>query len=429
MIIWLYYYFTGYLVVEINGKSQERFINMCMHHKIKLWDLTSNYNKYQFKILRKDFKKLKPMLRKANIDIFILDRYGFPFFVFENRKRKMFLLGIFICSASLIFLSQLIWSIEISGNQLYTDEMITKFLNENKVEITMRSCDVDCDNIVALLRDEFTYITWASVHIDGCKIMITIKENEQIDRKDFYGEVNNLVLESAALQIQENENGMDIVAQEDGIISSIITRSGTPLVSNGDIVEAGDILVSGCLEFYNDSAEIIGYEYVTADADIYLSTTYEYTDTIALTYEDKLYSDTFLEKEFIKIGSYYVVAYKMNPLNYLYDVTNIETSWLSDQQNFWYLSIGKILYREYEIINTTYTDSEVQSILSTSFHVYCNQLIEKKVDIISNNVRIYIDEKNATAKGSIEVILENHATDITQIRENPIANTEEGTTE
>ena len=53
---------------------------------------------------------------------------------------------------------------------------------------------------------------------------------------------------------------------------SIVTRSGVPLVKVGDQFKKGDILVSGTLEIKNDAQETIGYEYTSADADLYART-------------------------------------------------------------------------------------------------------------------------------------------------------------
>ncbi len=425
MVVWLYYYFTGYLKVELSGASQERFINMCMHHKIRIWNLRAHPDKYIFSISQRDFKKLKPMIRKTNVTIMILEKKGFPFLIFRYRKRHLFWAGIFIFLSTTILLSQFIWTIDISGNQYYTDEMIVSYLNDNDIQITMLTRDVDCDNIVSILRKEFEYITWVSAHINGCRLIISVKENDQIDTSDF---IDMAVSATLSTEKEETE-GHDIIAQESGTITSIITRAGTPQVHVGDVVEAGDILVSGCLELYDDYGEITGYYYVEADADIYINTAYRYSNTVELAYMDKVYSDMITVKDFIRIGNYYVIALKLNEFVSPYDITIQETSLVSDQQNSWYLSVGTMTYYEYQWTDAIYTDEEIQEILTTEFRLYCEELNEKNVEIFENNVTIYIGDKSATASGTLDVIVKNDKVALTSIRDLPLEEAQEGTSE
>lgn len=48
-------------------------------------------------------------------------------------------------------------------------------------------------------------------------------------------------------QVKENGKGFDLVAQTDGTIVSIVTRSGVPLVQEGQEVKKGDTLVQGAI--------------------------------------------------------------------------------------------------------------------------------------------------------------------------------------
>lgn len=441
MIIWLYHYLIGYLVVKIHGTSRERFLNMCAHHNINIWKLHAFDELYFFHISRTDFKKLRPFIRKTKIKLHIVERHGLPFVLHRYRKRKLFLAGIFIWMSTLILMSQFIWHIDINGNQFYTDESIITFLNENEIQITMKASEVDCDTIVSLLRAEFDYITWASAHIDGSELIIAIQENDQLDITDIVVSNNvwiESLLTSGTLDTENElgqdadagaELGIDIIAAENGTISSIVTRSGTPLVHVGDSVEAGDILVSGCIELMNDSDEIIRYNYVESDADISILTEYNYTDTVELNYLEKIYTGESTQNIFLILGDYYITGVRFQTFDSQYDITTTETSYVSQQQNTWNIAIGNRKYEEYEWIESVYTESEVQVILSEAFELYCEELLQKKVEIISNSVNIYINEKNAVAKGTLEVIVANDSFATTEIR-TPIDDTaQEGTIE
>ena len=69
----------------------------------------------------------------------------------------------------------------------------------------------------------------------------------------------------------------------------MITRKGTPLVHKGDIVEVGDVLVTGTLEILDDGGGVMAQHRVQADADIILERTYEYKDSLPASYIERNY--------------------------------------------------------------------------------------------------------------------------------------------
>lgn len=70
---------------------------------------------------------------------------------------------------------------------------------------------------------------------------------------------------------KKDENAVDLVASSDGVITKIVTRTGTPQVHVGDTVKRR-YFVSGRVEIVNDSKEGSGYKYCHADADIFADT-------------------------------------------------------------------------------------------------------------------------------------------------------------
>lgn len=86
---------------------------------------------------------------------------------------------------------------------------------------------------------------------------------------------------------KKEETAHDIVAADDGLITEMITRSGTPVVTVGTTVKKGDVLVNGYVEILNDDGETAQYLYRTADADIIAKVTYSYHDEIPMEYVKK----------------------------------------------------------------------------------------------------------------------------------------------
>lgn len=59
----------------------------------------------------------------------------------------------------------------------------------------------------------------------------------------------------------------------------------------------------------------------------------------------------------------------------------------------------------YTLDEKKYKKKELQTILTERFSRYCEDLSEKGVEIIGNNVKIYTGSKEATAKGTLTVIM------------------------
>ena len=253
MILKVIRYIKGYLRIRITGYSTERFLNACRHKGIFLWGLKPVSGAYEMNITVKEFRQLKPMIRKTGTKVLIVKRTGLPFFLYKYRKRKLFFGGACLCLFMILYMSRMIWGIDISGNTTYTDEALLKYLSSRNVKNGMAKSDVDCARIVKDIRKEYNDIIWVSASVRGTKLYIQIKENEDSIPVDEKGEENKAV---------------DIVADRDCIVKDIVVRKGVVKVREGDTVKKGDVLISGQVPVNNDAKEVTGYQYHESDADI-----------------------------------------------------------------------------------------------------------------------------------------------------------------
>jgi len=93
----------------------------------------------------------------------------------------------------------------------------------------------------------------------------------------------------------------DIIAAKDGLIISIATSSGTPQVRPGDVVAAGDILVSGALNIGTDDT---GYQtqYVRASSAVIARMYYRITFEVPLNYHERIYTGNIVRNYSILIS-------------------------------------------------------------------------------------------------------------------------------
>jgi len=374
-------YLQGYLRIRISGQAVERFINTCSYKGIKLWELSSQQSYYEMNITIKDFKKLKPVIRKTRTKVFIVKRTGFPFFLQQYKRRKFFLSGIFFCTILIYIASGFIWSVDIKGNYSISTENILLFLNSIDIRKGIKIKEVNCNEISRKIRQTYNDIIWVSTSVDGTKLTIVIKEN--MDSKDI-------------LSNQETDVPYDIISDDTYEITDIVIRKGIANVKSGDMVNRGDILVSGQIPVSNDAKEIINYQYCVSDADIIGKKT--------IVYEDEMNdTTTFKDKHEIKKMEYFLVTgdyrFKLGNINHNY--TNHEI--YSSQKKFGPIIYGIRQVIPYEKKQKQYTSLEIQKILTSNFQYYCKELEKKGVVILKNNVKIYTWSDKAKATGELTI--------------------------
>ncbi len=381
----------GYIRLCVAGYSPERFLNMCCFHNLFIWGLEPTEKGYEMYMSISDFRKLKPIIRKTHTKVTLEGRYGFPFFLARYRKRKLFFAGLFLCAVLLRAYSLFIWDIHFEGNERYPDTTLAEFLESEGVAPAMLRGRVDCPGIVKAIRKEYNDIVWVSASIDGSRLKIQIKENE-----DTFPEKDASVVPDGG-----EEKPVDLIASSDGVVTKIVTRSGVPQVHVGDTVKKGDILVLGRVEVVNDSQEVVSYQYHRSDADVFADTQMEYTDTLPLTYQEKVYDGKKKYQPFIRLADWTVsVGSIKNKYEHSERVT--EETQIRLGENFYLpLFYGMKSVKSYSLVERTYSEEEARRLLSLDFKRFCEDLEEKGVQIRENNVKIHLYEDSASASGTV----------------------------
>ena len=276
MIEALIRYWRGYIQIQIEGESPERFLNLCRFHGRNLWNLQWGENTIICSVFLKDFWKMKSLIRKSGVKVRILKRVGFPFFMNKNKKRKAAYISACLSFIGIYILSLFLWDIQFEGNQHYTDEVLMQFLNQNGYVHGMKLSDIACEALEKEIRNTYNDINWVSAMVEGTRLVVKIKENTGVLDHEI---------------VDEKKPG-DLVAERGGKVVSVITREGTPRVHSGDEVKEGDVLVSGKVELKNDAGEVERTHLVQADADVIIEWQEEYEDRFPMLHEVRNYTDT-----------------------------------------------------------------------------------------------------------------------------------------
>ena len=383
---WLKQHYTGYVRVRLTGRSPERFFNLCRSSKILLWNIACEKEEYQFFLLLPDFYRIRPFAKKAGVRVRIQEKLGLPFFLYRNRKRKLFAVGAASFFLLLFVLSRFIWNISFSGNLLFTDDMLTGQLREIGVCYGMPKRGVDCDRIEEELRSRCPRIVWVSAHVSGTRLQIRIRENETAD----------------GIPLRE-ESPRNLVAETAGTVVSILVRAGKAAVQPGDEVEKGQILVEGMLPVTNDSGEVERTLFVRADADIRLRTTKIYREWVPHFQTVRSYTGKKQRGFRLRAGAVDILA--MPPLagKRNWDLTGVSRQIVLFGDFFLPVWTEAITAREYEKVERKRTKTELNDLTKAVHERKLQKLTEKGVQIIENDVKILDNSNGWIICGSMTV--------------------------
>ncbi len=379
----------GYVRIRITGSSYDRFLNLCAYHKIKLWELLPVDEAYEAYVSRKDFKKLKAIVKKSHASVRITERHGFPFFIHRYRKRGFYLVGIAAAFALMLWLSAHIWNISVDGNLSQTDDVIFEYLTQAGIRHGMWKSGVDCKALASDIRNYFTGFAWVAVEMKGTRLLIHVKEGIMgADDEE----------EKAAQQEPSS-----LVASREGTVVSIYVRAGLPVVQAGAQVKKGDLLVSGSLPIYNDSGEVVSWQHVSSDADIEIQRSLKYYDEVPFVAQQKHYTGQEKISWMVQAGDMAFALPESFDSFQQYDLTSELTQCRLAENFYLPLYLRKYTAKEYESVEVIRTKDEITEILKADFHDFYKNLQEKGVQLFENDVKIEWNEKSAIASGTLLV--------------------------
>ena len=374
----------GYARLQVTGVHTERFISLIKSKEIIIWDLKPEQDGYSFNIGRRNVRDLAQIRRKTGTKITVREKHGLPYLLFRYRKRKFLILGMVICICFVYYGSRFVWDIQVNGTTYYTEEEIRNRIEERYVTLGTSTSKIDCDELEEHLREDYPDISWISCELIGTQLNVVIKET--LDGTE---------------TIASEELPQDLVAAKDGTIVEIITRNGTPVKRRGDLVQKGEVLISGTVYIYDDYDEVLETDYVTADGDVIAETEYNYNDSFDMQYYQKEYSGDSHK-------SWILHLYKMNIPIALPGAKSEHSDAIQETHmlrlgNTYILPIGitTVEAKEYVPVLCEYTEEEARERMQNRLEQYLDDLREKDVEIMENHVTITIDASVCEASGSI----------------------------
>ncbi|MDF2725241.1 MAG: sporulation protein [Paenibacillus sp.] len=270
----------GYLRIELRGENLEKLLNQLIANRFRVWNIRKiGEQKAELYILIRDFRLLRPFLRETSSRLRIKEKHGLPFTLDKLSRRKAFIAGTIGFFLAILLLSQLVWRIDVAGNEKLTRTDILQAAKEQGIyRYQWKFRLPDSDTLSRALQKQLPGTAWVGVDVQGTRIQIKVVETTRPEDRPLM-------------------SPRHLVAAKNALITQILADKGKPLVKPNMNVSKGDILISGYI------GDETNRQTVVAQGTVRGIVWEEATIEIPLVWRHKLYTGETKTKSYLVIGS------------------------------------------------------------------------------------------------------------------------------
>lgn len=279
----------AYITVRIYGTRPELFLQKCADDGITIWDMRKiDETCCQATIKLKDMGTLRRLRRKSLYKISFVDQKGFPFFFSRIRRKRFLFIGMLAGLLFFFVLSNLLWSVKITGVPKEIEEKIETELEAFGVHPGVWLFSIASPkDIQRQLLNEVPELLWTGVDLQGTTLHLE-------------------AVEKTIVEEMKPGEPRDLVATKKGVITKMYVAKGKAEVSVNDYVVPGQLLVSGDLNRQNDEEteeeEAPSQQPIAAEAEVIANTWYEVKVTVPLQYHAKELTGEQKKKHYLQFG-------------------------------------------------------------------------------------------------------------------------------
>ena len=304
-------YIRGSVRLEATGPYPERFFNICSARGVRFWKVERvDETTVRLTVARSQARRAVALGPKCLCEVRQIGEEGAVSFLTKFRTRYGLLAGLALSLLAVMVLSRFVLVIDITGNTTVPDGVILSELREAGVSLGSYGPAVDeraVANRTLLGLEELSFV---SVNLRGVRAEVVVRERDP------------------APEVEPTGVATDLIAQKSGQILAINALAGSPQVEVGNLVEEGQVLISGTVVITGkqDPNQVLSTYPVLAKGSVWAEVEEQFSASIPLSYTQKCYTGrTEREYEVVVLGRSFKISPKaFQPFPY-YD--KIEHSW------------------------------------------------------------------------------------------------------
>ena len=259
-------------------------LDVCLQRSVVYSDFHEDHEGgISFCVSLREAKGLRGLCAERGIPLVIAPHAeGLPHFAWRMRKRFGILIGLMLSLILVLLSERFVWDVRVKGMQTMTEAEVIDELRECGFGVGSYIPSFSAsqlENRVLIASDR---IAWIAIQMDGTVARVQILEHVEADPEE------------------DQIRPANLVAAADGQIEYLQLYRGNSVVTVGQAVRKGELLVSG---LYDNA--LTGYRYTRAAGQVMARTEHVYRIEIPLSYEEKQYDEercfritlNFFEKE------------------------------------------------------------------------------------------------------------------------------------
>ena len=219
--------FAGTVELQVSGGYPERFLNLLNRNRIGVWDLRKEGNCIFLRMARRDYKKIRPFVRKSGVTVHVIGKHGAPVLLHKYRRRKGILVGVLLAFGVMAAMSCFVWDVEVVGNQSLSSQQVLDLFEGYGIKPGILRSKVDPGKLQKQAMLDLPEVSWISIYLNGTKAVIQLKE--RVVPPDIIPE----------------DTPCNLIASKEGQIKRVEAYDGQTVVKLNQGVKKGDLLVSG----------------------------------------------------------------------------------------------------------------------------------------------------------------------------------------
>lgn len=218
---------NGMIKVELTSAEPHRSIWLMGEAGVRLYQVsTVDEFTFSMELRRQDYKKVQHLAEKNGDTLRIVGRTGVYWALNGLKRRPVLVLGAILLILLTVALPRCVLFVQVEGNVTVPERLVIEKASECGIVFGADRESVRSEKLKNALLSAIPQLQWAGINTRGCVAVITVREK-------------------TAVEIQPPPQVSRIVAVRDAVVVSCTAEQGNLLCKPGQVVKAGDLLISG----------------------------------------------------------------------------------------------------------------------------------------------------------------------------------------
>ena len=224
----LWHSLGGMVTVELVSADVPAALTAINRAGIPIYNsITKDEFTLQFSLDRRNFKKLRPILKRRGEKYKVYGKQGLYWRFKSLLRRPVLVFGLAGLLAFACYVPSRIFFIRVEGNSILPTNLILEQAAKSGICFGSSRREVRSEKMKNKLLEALPQLQWAGINTNGCVATITVRERQEPEKSQVKTGVSS------------------IVASCDGVVLSCTATKGNLLCKPGQAVKAGQTLISG----------------------------------------------------------------------------------------------------------------------------------------------------------------------------------------